>query len=105
MLGAHFLRGGHGVLVLVAVALLGFLFVRRRWAARTVQVALVLGALEWVRTTLELTGARMSTGEPFVRMVVILGVVALVCGLSALVFLSPRVRRWFRLDPPAGEPG
>lgn len=98
VLGAHFLRAGQLPLVVAAVALVGLLFVRRRWAARTVQAALVLGALEWVRTTLALVGSRMSTGEPYLRMVVILGAVAAVCALSALVFLAPPVRRWFRAE-------
>jgi hypothetical protein len=98
VLGAHFLRAGQPLLVVAAVALVGLLFVRRRWAARTVQAALLLGALEWVRTTLALAGARMSTGEPYLRMVVILGAVAAVCALSALVFFAPPVRRWFRTE-------
>ena len=102
VLGAHFLRGGHLALVVVVLGLLALLGVRRRWAARTVQAALLLGALEWVRATLALTGARVSMGEPFLRMVVILGVVAAVCALSTLVFFAPPVRRWFRLERAAG---
>ena len=95
VLGAHFLRAGQLVLLAVAVGLLALLFVRRRWAGLTVQVALLLGAAEWVRTTLVLTGERTSMGEPYGRMVVILGAVAAVCVLSALFLLAPRARRWF----------
>lgn len=94
-LGAHFLRGGHPLLVLVALALLALLFVPRRWAARTVQIGLVLGALEWVRTLVVLAGERMSMGLPFTRLVVILGVVAGVCAASALAFGAAPVRRRF----------
>lgn len=75
--------------------LVALLFVRRRWAWRTVQVALLLGAVEWVRTTLELTGERALMGIPSGRMVAILGGVAAVCALSALLLFVPRVRRWF----------
>lgn len=98
VLGAHFLRGGNVVLVaavLVAVALLG---VRRPWVARLVQATLLLGALEWVRSLVRLTGQRMQEGQPATRLVVILGGVALFTGLSALVFHTRRLRLRFGLD-------
>lgn len=75
--------------------LAALLFVRRRWAWRTVQVALLLGALEWARTILELTEERALMGIPSGRMVAILGAVAAVCALAALLLFAPRVRRWF----------
>lgn len=68
---------------------------RRRWAWRTVQVALLLGAVEWLRTILELTGERALMGIPSGRMVAILGAVAAVCALAALLLFAPRARRWF----------
>ena len=102
VLGAHFLRAGQLPLVALAVGLVALLLVRRRWAGRTVQGALLVGAVEWVRTTLLLTGERASMGRPYERMVVILGTVAAVCVLSALLLRTPRVRRWFAAPPPAG---
>ena len=105
VLGAHFLRAGQLVLVVVAVALVGLLFVRRPWAARTVQAALLLGACEWVRTTTALLGQRMAEGQPYLRMVLILAAVALVCGLSALAFRAPRLRRLYGLEPRAPGAG
>ena len=102
VLGAHFLRAGEIALVALAVGLLALLFVRRAWAARTVQVVLLLGTAEWVRTTLALTGERASMGRPYGRMVVILGAVAAVCVLSALLLLAPRARRWFGGRGPVG---
>ncbi|MGD0483816.1 MAG: hypothetical protein ABSB58_04075 [Gemmatimonadales bacterium] len=95
VLGAHFLRAGQLALVVLAVGLLALLFVRRRWAGLTVQVALLLGAVEWVRTTRDLTGERASMGRPYGRMVIILGAVAAVCALSALLLIAPRARRSF----------
>jgi hypothetical protein len=104
VLGAHFLRAGHVVLVVLALVMLGQLFVRRPWAGRAVQVALVLGALEWVRTTLVLTGERASMGRPFGRMAVILGAVAALCALSAWLLRAERARRWFGMVAAAGRP-
>lgn len=97
-LGAHFLRGGHLVLVVAVFVLLGLLIVRRPWAARAVQVAMVIAALEWVRTLFRLASVRSEMGEPATRMVVILASVALVALLSAAVFQTARLRRLYRLD-------
>jgi hypothetical protein len=104
VLGAHFLRAGTPLLTVVALVSLGLLFVRRRWASRAVQVLLALGALEWVRATVVLTGARMSEGLAYGRMVGILAGVATVTALSALVFRSRALRRWYRADA-AGDRG
>jgi hypothetical protein len=98
VLGAHFLRAGNLFMVLVALFLIGALGVRRSWVARTVQVALVLGAVEWVRTLAALAAMRSQAGEPMMRMVLILGGVALWTALSALLFQAPRLRARYGLD-------
>ena len=95
ILGAHFLRAGNLVLVALVLALLGLLSVRRRWAARVIQAALMLGAVEWVRTAVELAAWRSQAGQPALRLVVILGTVALLTALSGLVFRLARVRSWY----------
>lgn len=83
LLAAHFLRAGALLPVLVSIGMIGLLLVRRWWAARVIQVVLVLGALEWLRTMLHLAAARARAGEPATRMVVILGTVAAITLLSA----------------------
>jgi hypothetical protein len=95
LLGAHFLRSGSFVLVAVALVLLVLLGVRRVWAARTVQVALLFGVVEWVRTLARLVALRAQQGEPVLRLMLILGSVALFTGLSILMFRSARLRRWY----------
>jgi hypothetical protein len=101
VLAAHFLRGGNLVVVLAILLVIPLLGVRRRWAARTIQVVLILGAVEWLRTLLMLAMSRMREGEPAVRMVIILGAVAVVTGLCALVFQTEAMRSRYRFatDP------
>jgi hypothetical protein len=93
VLGAHFLRGGHWVLVALCLALAGALAFRRRWVAILAQVTLVLAALEWVRTLLLLLEERRSLGEPYLRMVLILGGVAAFTLASAFLFHLPVLKR------------
>jgi hypothetical protein len=83
-LGAHLLRGGSLPLALVAVALPLLLVPRSGAALRLLQGLLLLGALEWVRTLLVILEQRHAFGQPWQRLTVILGAVALVTALSAL---------------------
>jgi hypothetical protein len=97
LLGAHFLR--HGMMPMVIAVLLVplVLFFRRPWAARLVQVYLVLGMLEWIRTLLKIVRIRHMIGDAWVRVAVILGVVALFTGACALIFRSRALRERYRL--------
>lgn len=97
VLGAHFLRSGNMAMVVVVLCFLGLVGVRRVWAARAVQVALLIGALEWVRTLARLVALRAQEDQPALRLMLILGSVALLTGLSTLVFRTARLRRWY--DP------
>lgn len=98
VLGAHFMRYGNWIAVCGALVLLALLVVRQPWVARLMQVALVLGALEWVRTLYELAQMRAALGEPYTRMAIILGVIAAVTFCSALLFQSPVLKRVYGLD-------
>ena len=96
VLAAHFLRAGWLPLVVILVALIPLLGLRRRWVPRLFQLILGLGAMEWLRTLLELRDIRVALGQPHTRMVAILGGVALFTALCAALFELPPVRNWYR---------
>jgi hypothetical protein len=98
ILGAHFMRYGNSIGVIGALLLIALLIVRQPWVARLMQVVLTLGALEWVRTLYELAQVRAALGQPFTRMMIILGIVAAVTFCSALLFQSPALKKVYRLD-------
>jgi len=98
VLGAHFLRYGNSIGVLVALLLVALLFLRRPWVARLMQVVLVLGTLEWLRTMYELGHIRALHGQPYGRMLVILGIVAAITLCSALLFQSRTLRKIYGLE-------
>jgi hypothetical protein len=93
ILGAHFMRYGNSIGVVGALLLIALLIVRRPWVARLMQVVLILGALEWLRTLYELVQVRAAYGQPFGRMMVILGIIAVVTFCSALLFQTPALRK------------
>lgn len=106
ILAAHFYRAQSWIAFGATVGLAPLLFVRAAWAARVLQAALLLGALEWLRTAAALVAMRQSMGQPYARLAVILGAVALATGLCALVFRWGPVRARFGLGvprPPARE--
>ena len=105
VLGAHFFRGGHANLTLICCAAPMLLLARRRWATRLLQALLVIGALEWVRTTLQIQAVRIEEGRDWRRMAVILYGVAWFTFASSLVFFIPPLRRHYcPSGPPASAP-
>ena len=59
--------------------------------------ALVLGALEWLRTLTVLAMQRQHAGIPWLRMAIILGVVAALALVAAWLFQTPRLAQRFGL--------
>lgn len=96
VLGAHFMRYGNSTAVIGALFLIALLFVRQAWVARLMQVVFVLGALEWVLTLYRLARVREALDQPYARMVVILGAVAIVTLCSALLFQTKELKEVYR---------
>jgi hypothetical protein len=97
LLGAHYYRAG--IIPLVAIMGTGvlILLIRRAWAARIVQVLLLVGGIEWVRTVFGLVTMRQSMGMPWIRLALILGGVALLAIGSIFIFRAGSVRRRYKL--------
>jgi hypothetical protein len=92
VLGAHFMRYGNIIGMVISLLAIALLFVRALWAARAVQAVLVLGALEWARTLYTLASLRIAHEQPYARLAVILGVVILIAVLAALSFQTKTLR-------------
>jgi hypothetical protein len=100
LLAAHFSWWGVPSLSIVSLLCAGLLFVKRPWAARTMQAVLFLASIEWIRSIFVYVGRRQAEGRPYLRLVAILGVVSLLTASSTLVFRHEGVRRRFGLVPP-----
>jgi hypothetical protein len=99
LLGAHFYRAGLPVLSGFCAGALLLLFMRSSWIPRLFQLLLVLGALEWLRALYFFAAMRIAFGEPWARLAMILGGVALFTGLSGLVFRSQKLADFYKGDP------
>ena len=95
LLGAHFYRAGQTAITAACVMVLFLLMLHKAWVPRLFQILLVLGALDWLRTLYVLAVMRVTFGQPWARLAVILGAVALFTALSGLVFNSRVLRAHF----------
>jgi hypothetical protein len=96
LLAAHFYRAGWMSLAVLSAVLTLLLAVPRPWAARTLQAALALGAVEWLRTLIAFAAVRVASGQPYLRLAAILGAVAAFTLLAAWIFQHRALRARFR---------
>jgi hypothetical protein len=99
LLAAHFVHAGLWPVAVACAAPVALLWVRRPWAARTVQTVLVVGAIEWVLTAATLAQMRIAHHQPYVRLLAILGGVAVFTVFAALAIQLPRLAQHFGLGP------
>ncbi|MCW8844764.1 MAG: 4Fe-4S ferredoxin, partial [Gammaproteobacteria bacterium] len=96
LLAAHFFRNEMEVLTGVCVVLPLLLFFRERWVPSVIQVALILGVVEWLYTLYSFAQVRIAMDQPWTRLALILGTVALFTGLSTLVFRNRYIRQRYK---------
>jgi len=98
VLAAHFYRAQSWPLMWACLLLGALLAWPRAWVARVVQAGLLAGAIEWVWTAFGYVQQRMVLGQPWQRLALILGLVALFTAAAGLVFRHRRLRARFALD-------
>ena len=84
LMGAHFLRAGWNVLMLLSLASPLLLLYRKKWVALLLQLFLLFGAIEWIRTMVETISFRMNTGQDWSRFFIILLVVVMLTLYSGI---------------------
>ncbi len=98
IMAAHLLRGAHYGLVVLALIAPFLLLISKRWVARIIQLALALAAMEWLRTIFILWQERIASGQPYFRMLLILGVVTVITIGSAGSFQLAAMRKRYRIS-------
>lgn len=96
MLAAHFSRYNMQLLALISLLLPFLLFVKRRWAARVIQIILLAGTAEWIFSLFNYINIREFYGQDWTRLAVILSGVALFTLLSALIFETKAMKRIYK---------
>ncbi len=103
ILAAHHSRAGQPGLILLWLLAPLVLLGKRRWMDLALQLLMVTGGGIWIATTLKYVGIRQTIGQPYLRLVAILGAVALLTALSGLMLNLPSRRRQLPADDPVGS--
>ena len=98
LLAAHFLRSANLAMVSTCLLFLVLLFIKRSWLARTMQVVLILAALEWLFTACIIAQQRQEEGRPWLRAAVIVISVAGLNLVSAMLFQTRRLARRYKIN-------
>jgi hypothetical protein len=98
LLAAHFSRADMLPAVIVSLLTPFLLLIRKPWIARSVQILLLLGALEWIRSMFGYINVRKEIGEDWGRLAIILVTVALLTACSALVFRGKSLKKRYHLE-------
>lgn len=89
---AHFYRHYNYPLMIVSILVPLLLLIKKRWVLIVIQLFALAGAGVWIYTIVIIADERMRSGEPWIRMAVILGGVALFTLLSGLLLNLKKVK-------------
>jgi len=98
LLAAHFSRADMLPAVIVSLLTPFLLLIRKAWVARSIQILLVLGALEWIRSMFGYIQVRKEIGDDWGRLAIILIIVALLTACSGLVFRGKALKKRYQLE-------
>jgi len=90
LLSAHFFRDGNLLLSIASLVIPFLLFVKKKWCLIVVQLFTYGGVIVWIITLITLVNARVNTGEPWLRMALIL-LAVIVMTISTGLFLNSKV--------------
>ena len=97
LLAAHFSRADLNILAILTIILPFLLFIKKAWVARVIQIALLFGAVEWIRVLFEYVEIRKQIEQDWIKLAVILSVVSLFMIFSALIFQNKAMKRLYKL--------
>jgi len=92
ILAAHFSRIQNDKMSLFCLAFTLILLIKKVWIRWIFQFYLIFGGLVWMERALFLRGVRIEEGRSWIRLVFILGAVALLAFYSAWLLNRPKVR-------------
>lgn len=95
LLAAHFSRIQLDWLAVIAILFPLILLIKRKWILRIYQIYLVGGAIIWTERLLHLRKIRIEEGNPWIRLVIILGAIALISLVSAFLLQNKKVQKTY----------
>jgi peptidoglycan biosynthesis protein MviN/MurJ (putative lipid II flippase) len=91
LVAAHFSRADQTIPAIVALIFPLLLLIRKRIIIRLFQVVLILAGAEWIRAMLGYIEVRKTLGDDYIRLAVILSVVAIYTAASGLFLQNKKI--------------
>jgi hypothetical protein len=91
LMAAHFSRADQTFLAIVSLIFPLFLLIKKRIIIRLFQVVLILAGAEWVRAMFSYIEVRKTIGDDYIRLAVILSVVAIFTAASGLFLQNKKI--------------
>ena len=98
LLAAHFSRANMPPAVVVSLIIPFLLLIRKPWIAKSIQILLLLGAVEWIRSMFGYIQVRKEIGEDWGRLAIILVTVAVLTACAGLVFRGKSLKKRYQLE-------
>jgi len=98
LFAAHWMYHGLAPLAVVSIVFPLILLFQKSWAARIIQIFLVIATLEWLRTIYVLAQQHIADGTNWTRMAIILTIVAAITLASACVFFTKPLKARYKLN-------
>ncbi len=99
LLGAHFLRAGNLVIMLLCLAAPLLFLWRQRWSLIALQFLAYCAAGSWIGVAIRLVQLRQQLGQPWTAAAIILGSVALYTLLAGLLLNSRAIKERYPAAP------
>ena len=92
LLAAHFSRANNGFLAILTLLIPLLLFIRKGWVIYTLQIVGYLGAVVWIVSGYQYVQLRIAAGDDWIRLMLIIGAIAIYSSGSAYFLRSERVK-------------
>ena len=98
LLAAHFSRGGNDVIAGLTL-LLPFLFlIKKKWVIVSLELVAYLAAFVWLYGAYEYIQVCIDTGDDWIRLLAIMGSVALYTAWTGFFLRSPKIKEVYGMN-------
>jgi len=96
LFSAHLLRFAGWAPAIISFLFIGTLFIRNKWIPRIWQVYLGIAFLTWIKITIGFVQYRIAMHIPWVRLIIIMGLIILLTAYSIFRFENKTVSGFYR---------
>jgi len=100
---AHLLRIYGVYPAILSLLFMVLLFIKNSWIRRLWQIYLVFATLVWINATVGFVQYRMATGMPWVRLIIIMGLIIALTVFSIFRLENKKVKEFYDTTPTKSE--